>query len=270
MEEQVRLFLQNPWIGLLGFLTGIMGLAIAVYSWRRNPQDKRVYFRSRGVNIVNKKSTDVSELQIRFAGADISTLSETMIHFWNGGNSAVVGSDIPDTSPMAVSVPEDAKILACAIVVVDGPGVQLTVGTDIGQHQLPIIINSIERRRGALLKVLHTCADPNKAVLSGSIRDHGAPRIRRPIVSASSISNTYLGALFLLPICLGVLAGVSQGIKSGLIGGILNGIFNVIIFLILLSLVIAPATKLLLWLIKQFTSPSSFEFQRDKFPEYPK
>lgn len=147
MEEFVKTYFSGPYANVASLLLGISGLAYAVYVQRKNPIKKGLWYRSKGLNIVNKLAKDVPSLDIRFAGAAINVLSETTIHFWNSGNAGISFADIPPAAPISVVVPEGCQILECSVVTVDGPGVDFDVVAAAGQRSLPLAIRSIERKK---------------------------------------------------------------------------------------------------------------------------
>ena len=260
-------FLSGPDANLISILFGAAGFGYAIYASRKNPTRKSLAFRLKGSNIVNQKSRSIPNLDIRFEGCDIGVLSETQIHFWNAGNSAITSDDIPPGAPLAVWVPKECRVLGVTLLKVDGPAVMVSPTKELGLNSAAISVTSIERGKGALISVLHTAPNPYDVRLIGAIKDNGAPILRKSLLTTRRLFN-FLDAFYIATlVILGGLLLWANVKVHGIIGSILPTLVVGFLLGVLLTLFHAGFQWVMLRLRRRLLSPSAWVFEKTELSE---
>lgn len=164
--------LSQPW---LGSVLGVLGLLAALIFYLRSRRTSRLAFQHDTVTLVgSQQGSFPNEIEIHFSGVKVPRVTLERLVIWNAGNTTISGSQIVQSDPVRLSVPEGESFLKADIMRVSRPvnGCQLHV-TDDNRRSISFEFDFLDPGDGVAVEALHT-SDQKSLRLCGTIR--GIPK----------------------------------------------------------------------------------------------
>jgi hypothetical protein len=152
-------------------LIGIAASGVFYWLGRRHRSQSRLAFQKTDLMVVGHSNSTKSlgAIKILFNDVDVPRVVVTRLAVWNIGNTAVDGSQLATSAPLAFAVEVGASILDAQIVKAtnDANKCRLRIAEDL-THAF-IEFDYLNEKDGALFQLTHTGAQ-NTARLTGSIK----------------------------------------------------------------------------------------------------
>ena len=153
--ERVFDSLSQPW---LGTVLAVLGLAAAVFFYRRSRRVSRLAYQFDEVTLLgSSRSAFSDEVEIRFSGRVVPRVTAARLIVWNAGNTTLRGSDIVQADPLRVHLQDEGIILKASVVRVTRDVNDFAVSLEgQGQPEAALAFDYLDPGDGALLEVLHS------------------------------------------------------------------------------------------------------------------
>lgn len=172
-------FVENPWFQVAGFVVGILGLLVAVFTWLLSRRYKRMYFMVRSFNLVNKKRSTVPSLSVSFSGRPVDALTISKVAIWNSGTDAILNRDIPSSERIRIQCVNGADILECSIIQVSSPSCNCRID-GLSNNSQALLFDFLDPDDGLVLQVAHTGSSSRNIVIKGQIIGNGRIMEKQP------------------------------------------------------------------------------------------
>lgn len=108
MTEQLNQFLSNPWVTLVSIISGILGVALAIYFGVKSLPKKKIKVLLHNNELINRTGTNMSKLKIIYDEKNVLLLTVTKVIFWNSSFPTINNTDIVQAAPFSVSIKVNA------------------------------------------------------------------------------------------------------------------------------------------------------------------
>jgi hypothetical protein len=124
-----------------------------------------------GKHLIGGEGTDLTdEVVISYKGAAVPRLSSTNVVLWNAGTQTFRGSDIVESDPLRIELPQDAQILRITVTKRSRPVNQFAARVDsVKKNQAICTFDYLDQGDGVRLEMLHTC-EKRRPMVRGTIR----------------------------------------------------------------------------------------------------
>lgn len=177
---------QNTWVTIAGFLVGILGLGVGIYTMLSKPKVNPRYF-IKNNNLIEEVS-GMSGLSIKYKNTDIPNLSVASVLFWNKGKKTLDRSDIAPINPLKIVLDNEYQIL----------DVQTTLTTDFAtnfsytqtdKNIITLDFDFLDKDEGFVLQIVHTGKSSLDLSIEGKIK--GVESINKNTVDSGNDFNSY-------------------------------------------------------------------------------
>ncbi len=185
-----------------GLVVGVIGIVVTVfvavrYAERRRP---RAYSLSRVV--IGTPSDAPQPLQVLFHDRPVSRLTATAVWFWNDGARAIRRTDVPDSSPLALSLSDDSGplgIVDMSVTRTSRDAIRFSAGLS-SANTVRFSFDFLDANDGALIEILHTGTISADIRFSGIILGVSRPvLVRRLKYTWRQLPLALVGVHFLDP-----------------------------------------------------------------------
>lgn len=107
----IQQLLQNPWVGFIGTVLGIVGLALSIVFYLRSRRIQRPTYAKRSTRWFDGSDTPHSDLKMFFRDQQIQRFTITHLAFWNAGNQTIRRGDFATASPLHLHIPSELTLL---------------------------------------------------------------------------------------------------------------------------------------------------------------
>lgn len=225
----------NPWLTLVSFLIGVLGLVLAFVFYYKSQKDRRPFYEVASKTLIDGIDKTLDGLQIQYKGQPQNRITVTKIVFWNDGRETIDRNDLLRANPLRIVCPPDLEILdiqtilvssVANIVDLDGP-IKLDDSIDY-----TIVFEYLDHMDYFVIQVIHTGDDAQKFSIKGKIkgvaeieqldnfrndqeiRKHMPPFHLLEEVGTSRLFQKYVGTFILLiPTGIGIWA-LTHGMKE--------------------------------------------------------
>lgn len=157
---------------LIGTIVGILGLAAAVFFYRKTKVYKFIKYVSRGYFIAGKRNISLPQnLEFFFEGIRVERVVKTIIHVWNGGNATINGSCLSSVEPLKIKLEDEGAIILSSDVFYETRcSVQASqmYRTD-KKNEIQVSFDFIDKNDGFSIEIIHT-GNSVKAIVCGTIK----------------------------------------------------------------------------------------------------
>jgi len=172
VSQFVEWLSKNPWVTVIGFVTGILGVVLAVVFYYKSQKIKSPLYVSKTTNIIKGLTSRIKELEIRYGGQPIENLSVTRVAFWNGGSDTIEKTDVPASDPICVEVKSGCLILESKVIGVSNEA--NCFGIQIDDHKIArITFDYVDKNDVAVIRVLHTGTSDKDIQIKGKVKGAG-------------------------------------------------------------------------------------------------
>jgi len=178
--NQLHSFLADP----VGILTATIILSIligALFFWlgKKTQSKKQPYWAISNTNLIQKTASPLQDLDIKYKGHEVETLSVARVMLWNAGRQAIDGEDISVKNPLKIRSLNDVNILDVQLVGSNHEEAMLRAGV-MNDHadSAAIMFDYLNHGWGGVFQVIHTGSQATDIVLDGSIKDVDSIELR--------------------------------------------------------------------------------------------
>jgi len=202
----------NPWIGFMGTVASILGVALAVYFYTEGKEVHQLTYYVNPAKAVVVKAGQSSKLTVSFDNRVIGNdITAAQISLWNQGKLPIKRDDI--LKPITIYTENSVPILEATIRKTSRDVTQLSLNADeIKKGYVTISWNILEQNDGAAIQLIYA-GDPSVHIYAGGIIE-GQGEIKSE--STKHPPNSWLNNLAYyggLSLCL--LALIVTWLKSG-------------------------------------------------------
>jgi len=173
-SSEVLSFFSNPWIGIISFITGLIGFYLRVTSAINSSKKRKIpSYRMRSINVISKEEI-IPDLNITYKENPVSNLTVTKIAIWNSGKETINAMDVPEGDPIRIPVSgNNMDVYGVEILHVAEPsnGFRLKPTTEF--HAYVIKFDYIDYNQGILLKIIHSGKSSDDIKILGTIKGFG-------------------------------------------------------------------------------------------------
>ncbi len=146
--------MKNPYAWFALSLCTIISLIFAVYTWIVGRKIKEISVDYITTNIIKNGTTDISKLEIKFAGKTINELYSSVIYIWNSGSDVINITDIV-TQGIIKILCESECILDVFVFRQSDESNAFSVKS-FSPTDMEIIFEYLDAGEGVALQILHT------------------------------------------------------------------------------------------------------------------
>lgn len=171
--------LQHPLFGtglnLLGIILGVLGTIIGYVLYRLGQREKKPLWSIKHINLIQGFSSRLPGLSIKYGDESIETLSVSKIVFWNAGSETIRGDDIADADPLALLLPNNARLLDASITATNSTPSRFLLYTKPEINGSFLTFDFLDRNNGVVVQLIHTGVMANDIHIAGTIMGAGRP-----------------------------------------------------------------------------------------------
>ncbi|WP_242144929.1 MULTISPECIES: hypothetical protein [unclassified Bacillus cereus group] len=153
--------------GWVGSLIGIIGILIAIVTYRKSKIGQRLVYQSSAIKIIGKNRNTPEEIQIYFRGNEVPRVIKTNLVIWNSGNETIKSSHVTKEDPLRIQIEESESIISYRILKETRHTNKVKLVLD-KQNVLLFNFDYLDPNDGVRVEILHT-DDINPVVLKGTV-----------------------------------------------------------------------------------------------------
>lgn len=162
-------FFSNPWIGIVGGLSGIIGLPLAVYFFFAQIQQPGVRYYIRPVRSVLAQAGSSSDVTILYKGQPTGeSVTAALVALWNAGKKPVLQGDV--LSRLELRVQPGHRILEAKVVKTTRQVVGLKVDQGkVAEGVVGIDFTIFEHNDGGVIQLIYEGDSTTQITASGAV-----------------------------------------------------------------------------------------------------
>lgn len=157
--------------GLIGILTGIIGIGLAIYFYFKTKKVKRPTYTMTSFPLLNSEIRKIDNLEVKYFGEPVQNLTATKFAFWNAGNDTINKSDIPESAPLRFKAEEGITIYSVEVVFCSDLSNNIIPKVRKGTYSFDF--DYLDRDQGCIVKILHSGVSSSNIVVSGKVKGVG-------------------------------------------------------------------------------------------------
>lgn len=165
---------ENPVITTWITLISLLGVVITIIALILQIKDKRkraIYYTITSTVLVDNEVSQLEGIKILFYEQEVATVVVSNIKLWNGGNEILEEKDFYPEHKLKVTVPENEKILAVALIEETDDVCKVNIKiSEQKENEALVSFYCLEPHQGAEINVYHTNIDANETELIGKIK----------------------------------------------------------------------------------------------------
>jgi hypothetical protein len=161
--------INNPYFVLTGYIIGIIGIAVTVYSHIKNKKEKKPCFAINYFNLISKQIKEFSDLEIIYQDKPIDNLTISKFAFWNSGKETIYKNDLVKENPLRIVIKNNYIIYGFEIIFISEESNDFKLQLNKEKKEITITFDYLDYGQGVLLKILHSGNSRNDLDLNGKI-----------------------------------------------------------------------------------------------------
>ncbi|MED1406965.1 hypothetical protein P4U07_30230 [Bacillus mycoides] len=153
--------------GWVGSLIGIIGILIAIVTYRKSKIGQRLVYQSSATRIIGKSRNTPEEIQIYFRGNEVPRVIKTNLVIWNSGNETIKSSHVTKEDPLRIQIEESESIISYRILKETRHTNKVNLVLD-KKNVLLFNFDYLDPNDGVRVEILHT-DDINPVVFKGTV-----------------------------------------------------------------------------------------------------
>lgn len=153
--------------GWVGSLIGIIGILIAIVTYRKSKIGQRLVYQSSATKIIGKNQNTPEEIQIYFRGSEVPRVIKTNLVIWNSGNETIKSSHVTKEDPLRIQIEESESIISYRILKETRHTNKVNLVPD-KENVLLFNFDYLDPNDGVRVEILHT-DDKNPVVFKGTV-----------------------------------------------------------------------------------------------------
>ena len=198
-------------LSLLSVGTGVIGLGLAFYFYRRSVEERipTYYVDPVRTSIVASTGAKPSELEVLYNGTPLKEgdVTAVRVYFWNDGRMPIRNTDI--LRPLSLVVNPSARILDARVLKSSRQVTNIAVGLQSSMGGVPLLFDVLEENDGAAIQIIYAGSPSADIAITGVVV--GAHEVRRKLPPQSLFSIRILGiTLIITGLCKAVLGFIAK------------------------------------------------------------
>ncbi|EDX70090.1 conserved hypothetical protein [Bacillus cereus NVH0597-99] len=153
--------------GWVGSLIGVIGILIAIVTYRKSKIGQRLVYQSSATKIIGKNRNTPEEIQIYFRGNEVPRVIKTSLVIWNSGNETIKSSHITKEDPLRIQIEQSESIISYRILKETRRTNKVDLVLD-KENELLFNFDYLDPNDGVRVEILHT-DDKNPVVFKGTV-----------------------------------------------------------------------------------------------------
>lgn len=149
-------FFNQGWVGAV---IGIVGVLIAIYTYKRSAIGPRLVYQWKSLKIIGKNEKTPDEIEIFYKGIKVPRIIKTQIIVWNSGNKTIDGVSIVRNDPLRFEFSESEEIISASILKTTKEVNKCEIIQSIdenGENTLFLHFDYLDPQDGVCIEILHT------------------------------------------------------------------------------------------------------------------
>lgn len=189
-------WISHPVWSFVGVATGLIGIALAIYFYKRSVKKKRISYNFRHFHLVSRTVTSLPDFTFSYKGANLSQLTATKFIFWNSGTDIVEHKDVAESDSIRIVLNDKAQILKANVLAQSDPTNQCVVTlTSQMPHVAQVNFDYIGVGQGAVVSLMVAGDFTGEIALLGTVKGNGNPRYNPEKEFLSSLTAFLIGLL---------------------------------------------------------------------------
>lgn len=173
----------KEYFGDIGSFTTIIAFAFSVFVFYRYRRTKKPVYTLESVPLINENLKSISSLKITYAGSEVTSLTVSLIRFWNAGKATIHKNDMPTKAPLAIKTRGDVLIYSTQVIKNSDkessidfiyPESELNRIKETGQLKEFIIdFDFLDYNEVKEIKILHSGTSSQDLIVSGKVIGYG-------------------------------------------------------------------------------------------------
>jgi hypothetical protein len=162
-------FFTHPLVGSLGSISGIIGVALAIYFYVASKREPHLTYYVHPIRAPLVQTGKMSDFSVLFRGALLpGDVTAAQIAIWNAGSAPIKGEDI--LSPILIQTEDKAPILEVSVRKISRPVTGIGVDNEtMKSGRVVVHWRILEQDDGCVLQVIYLGSPSVKLSLSGDI-----------------------------------------------------------------------------------------------------
>lgn len=162
--EPIFNFFNQGWVGSL---IGLVGIVIAIITYRKSKIGQRLVYQSSSTRIIGRNQNTPEEIQIFFHGKEVPRVIKTSLVIWNSGNETIKNSHVTKEDPLRIQFEESESIISYRILKETRRTNKVNFVLD-QKNKLLFNFNYLDPNDGVRVEILHT-DDKNSVEFKGTV-----------------------------------------------------------------------------------------------------
>lgn len=147
-------FFNQGWVGAI---IGIIGVLIAIYTYKSTKIGPRLVFQMNSLKIIGKNEITPDEITIFYKGIKVPRVIKTTFIIWNSGTKTIDGHNIVKSDPLRLEFKESEEIIGASILKSTKEVNQFEIMNDENKRNvLNIDFEYLDPNDGVTIEILHT------------------------------------------------------------------------------------------------------------------
>lgn len=152
--DNIFQFFNQGWVGSL---IGIIGILVAIITFKASKTAKRLVYQSETLKIIGKDSITLDEIEITYKKKQVPRVIKTTITIWNSGKETINGSDIVEDDKLRIELNEDKEIISLNLIQKTRTVNKFNAILDKNNNNKAILtFDYLDPNDGIILEILHT------------------------------------------------------------------------------------------------------------------
>lgn len=152
--DNIFQFFNQGWVGSL---IGIIGILVAIITFKASKTAKRLVYQSETLKIIGKDSITLDEIEITYKKKQVPRVIKTTITIWNSGKETINGFDIIEDDKLRIELNEDKEIISLNLIQKTRTVNKFNAILDENNNNKAILtFDYLDPNDGIVLEILHT------------------------------------------------------------------------------------------------------------------
>ncbi|GEM_PF-2561442 len=147
-------FFNQGWVGAV---IGILGVFIAIYTYKKTKIVPQLSYNEESLKIIGKDEITPEEITIFYKGIKVPRVIKTTIILWNSGTKTVDGKNIVKNDPLCFEFNEKEEIIGASILLRTKEVNEFEISTSSEKkNEMFMSFEYLDPQDGVVIEILHT------------------------------------------------------------------------------------------------------------------
>ncbi|MEA0565284.1 hypothetical protein [Lysinibacillus irui] len=147
-------FFNQGWVGAV---IGILGVLIAIYTYKRTKVGPQLVYQWDSLKIIGKNEITPDEITIFYKGTKVPRVIKTTIIIWNSGTKTIEGNNVVRNDPLCLEFSETEEVIGASVLLRTKEVNEFEISTNAEKKNiLKVHFEYLDPQDGATIEILHT------------------------------------------------------------------------------------------------------------------